>query len=296
MSSRIMDSVVGIGAVALSANALAIAALRERYASEPWFVGVRGGHDGLVIEYDPAHPPPSVPADHNGIRLSLARGKPRTTHVEVARVSRSQWLVARAREAGVPIDDEDMRAVVLDDNAAVTGPMACAREVFAKPGAAISFLVGSKGLGKSCGAVHAAMRAEGSVCYVAAWRVASTPDNGHPTNAEAWARWRTARNLVLDDVGVESLAQSEVVTRFLFERYWSALATAATTNLLIAQIAERYLSGPVGDMLRDRLFYGQGKAVQTGKEVRFNGLRPWFSFSGDSLRNPVEREKLRARK
>lgn len=291
-----MEPVAPIGAVRLSANMRAIVAVRDKYADEQWFVGVRGGHEGLVIEYDPAFPAPVIEEKFEGIALELARGNPRTGHAAVARVSRSHMLLSRASEAGVPAKDADMRAVVLDDRAPVTDAMAAAQRVFEMPGAATSFLMGPKGIGKSCGAVHAMMRAEGTICYAAAWRVASTPDNSHPANAEAWARWRSSRNLVLDDIGVETAAQSEIVTKLLFERYWSALATAATTNMALSQLVERYLNGPVGDMLRDRLFYGQGRAVHAGDEVKFDGLRPWFALTGNSLRNPAEREKLRARR
>lgn len=274
-----------------------LAAVAERYKHEPWYASAFLGEAGhVVVRCYGATPTTGDFSPIMGHSVSFvavaeraAAERPEVKAADAA-AARELALSTRALEVGVPKNDVDLRRVVLDDDPPRTRALAVAQADLAAGRAVIRFLLGPKGVGKTAGAVWAMMRAEGTGAYVSAFRVAMTPQNAFPDNANAWARWTTVDTLVLDDVGFEREELARTISELLLLRYDGGLATIATSNLSVTEISDRYLGGEVGDRLRDRLAFAQGGAL--GK--RFTGIAPWEKIDGDSLRSLSAREALYA--
>jgi DNA replication protein DnaC len=213
------------------------------------------------------------------------------------RARRREGLRATCNTLGVP-EDEDMREVVLDDDAAATQALAAVRSALAWRGDARRGLVlvlgGERGLGKSAAMGWALARHEGSALWVDAADVGATPRNGYSDNAHAWERWLSVQLLALDDLGTEK-GDPEDLVGLLAQRYNRGRATIVSTNLSRAQIAERYLSSDIGRRLADRLINAQGRAVRgdNGKLRLGDSGTPWYvALAGASLRSVEAREAL----
>lgn len=272
-----------------------LSAVAERYGREPWYASAFLHDAGHVIVRCYGSAPVTgdlTPVMGHSVSFVVVAERPPAERPEVraadAAAARELALSTRALEVGVPKNDVDLRRVVLDDDPPRTRALVVAQADLAAGRAVIRFLLGPKGVGKTAGAVWAMMRAEGSGAYVSAFRVAMTPQNAFPANADAWARWTTVSTLVLDDVGFEREELARTISELLLLRYDSGLATIATSNLTVTEVGDRYLGGEVGDRLRDRLAFAQGGAL--GK--RFTGIVPWEKLEGDSLRSLSVREAL----
>lgn len=212
--------------------------------------------------------------------------------VESAR-QRVADLRARARELSVP-EDEDLRTVAFDDEAAETDAMATFRAALAWRGARrrgmVAMVGGNPGVGKTAGMVHALLRADSGALFVPASEIAATPRNGFSENLHAWGRWQSVQLLAIDDLGAE-IGEAESITALLCARYDAGRATLCTTNLSKGRLAERYFAGDVGLRLADRLVNAQGQArgaVSPGP----GGLGWYLEVRGVSLRNAGARAAL----
>lgn len=213
-------------------------------------------------------------------------------------VRRRQDLRARAERLEVP-EDEDLRAVVLDDDAPITQSMAAVRSALAWRGDSRRGLVlvlgGDTGPGKSCAMAHALVRHDSSALWTSAADVGATPRNGYSDNAHLWDRWLGMQLLALDDVGCEA-SDPEVMTGLLAQRYDKGRATLVTTNLSRGDFAARYFGGAIGRRLASRLIDAQGRTVvdpDTGKKCMGPDGTPWYvAVTGPSLRSGAAREAL----
>lgn len=273
-----------------------LGAVSDRYKHEPWYASAFLDESSRVVVRCYGSTPTAgdfSPVMGHPVALVAVAERPPAERPEVkaadAAAARKLALSTRALEVGVPRNDVDLRRVVLDDDPPRTRAIDVAQADLAAGRAVTRFLLGPKGVGKTAGAVWAMMRAEGTGAYVSAFRVAMTPQNAFPANADAWARWTTVDTLVLDDVGFEREELARTISELLLLRY-DGLATIATSNLTVTEIGERYLGGEVGDRLRDRLAFAQGGAL--GK--KFTGIAPWEKIDGDSLRSLSAREALYA--
>ena len=220
-------------------------------------------------------------------RLALADRRRRTA------------LRTTANLLGVP-EDEDLRAVALDDSAPETPALVAVRRALAWRGTSRRGLVcvvgGERGTGKSAALAHAVIRCESSALYVAATTVGATPRNGYSENAHAWERWLSVSVLALDDVGTEG-GDPESLAALLWQRYDAGRATLVSTNLAREVFGDRYLAGEIGKRVADRLINAQGRAI-TGADGRRTGPGPgglgWFTaVPGGSLRRVEARVALR---
>lgn len=220
-------------------------------------------------------------------RLALADRRRRTS------------LRTTANLLGVP-EDEDLRAVALDDAAPETPALVAVRKALAWRGTSRRGLVcvvgGERGTGKSAALAHAVIRCEASALFVAATTVGATPRNGYSENAHAWERWLSVSVLALDDVGTEG-GDPEALAALLWQRYDAGRATLVSTNLHREAFVERYLGGEIGKRVADRLINAQGKAL-VGPDGKRIGPGPgglgWFTaVPGGSLRRVEARVALR---
>lgn len=250
---------------------------------------------------DPIPAPGDGLAALGGVLDSLARLAPAAAEDDRTRRRlahrRREALRALAVERGVP-EDDDLRAVALDDAAPETPAIVAVRQALAWRGDArrgmVLVLGGSPGAGKSAAAAHALLRYDGSSLWVSAVEVGATPRNGYSEHEHLWSRWSTAQLLVVDDAGCETSAP-EVMTGLLALRYDRGRATVCTTNLARKVFAARYLSGDVGARLADRLIHAQGRAVTVDgrRTIGPRGLG-WYAACGSvSLRSVEARAALR---
>ena len=236
-------------------------------------------------------------------RVQLAAARPEREEelrqrAALADRRRRTALRTTANLLGVP-EDEDLRAVALDDAAPETPAMRAVREALAWRGTQRRGLVcvvgGERGTGKSAALAHAVIRCEASALFVAAVTVGATPRNGYSENAHAWDRWLSVSVLAVDDVGTEG-GDPEALAALLWQRYDAGKATLASTNLARVDFAERYLSGQIGARVADRLVNAQGRAI-TGPDGRRQigpGGHAWFTaVPGGSLRRVEARVALR---
>jgi hypothetical protein len=263
----------------------------------------------LALAYPPRAPEPLPGFGAMGAALGDAAERlqahvatpARTAELERrARILDAQRRIALQRQAmtlGVP-EDEDLRAVVLDDAAPVTPAMAAVRRALAWRGDArrglVLVLAGDLGVGKSAAMAHALVRYEGSALWVDACDVGATPRNGFSENAHLWERWLGVQLLAVDDVGTEGGDASSMVT-LLTTRYNRGRATIVTSNLARKAFVARYLNGAEGSRLVDRLIKAQGRVVEVdGKRQMGPTGTPWYvGIEGVSLRSVEARAALK---
>lgn len=263
----------------------------------------------LAAAYPP-RPPAPLPGPGEGAaalgqilgRVQLVAATPVRADALAARlaelaVRRRRGLRVTAASLGVP-EDEDLREVVLDDDAPETSALAAVRAALAWRGDSRRGLVlvlgGERGVGKSAAMAHALVRYDGSALWVPAADVGATPRNGFSENAHAWERWLGVQLLALDDLGTEQ-ADPELLAGLLWQRYDRGRATIVSTNLTRGAVAARYLAGDIGRRLADRLINAQGRAVTgpDGKRRIGTGGTPWYvALAGASLRSVEAREAL----
>jgi DNA replication protein DnaC len=235
--------------------------------------------------------------------VQLAAARPEREEELRARVAlaerrRRTSLRTTANLLGVP-EDEDLRAVALDDAAPETPAMRAVREALAWRGTqrrgCVLVVGGERGAGKSAALAHALVRCESSALFVPAVTIGATPRNGYSENAHAWDRWLSVSVLAVDDVGTEG-GDPEALAALLWQRYDAGRATLASTNLARSEFVERYLTGQIGARVADRLIHAQGRAIvgPDGRRVIGPGGQAWFvAVPGGSLRRVEARLALR---
>ena len=217
-----------------------------------------------------------------------------------ARRRRRGSLRVTANSLGIP-EDEDLREVVLDDDAPVTEAIAVVRRALAWRGdrarGLILVLGGEPGTGKTAAIAHALARVEQTAMFVSASEIGATPRNGYSDNAYAWRRWESVAVLAVDDIGLEQ-GDPALVATLLVSRHDQGRATLLSTNLSRKDFVARYITGEVGPRLIDRLVNKQGRATRDaqGRVVVGPGGQPWYvAVAGRSLRSVEARVALRAR-
>lgn len=237
-------------------------------------------------------------------RVQLAAARPEREEELRARVAlaerrRRTSLRTTANLLGVP-EDEDLRAVALDDAAPETPAMRAVREALAWRGTqrrgCVLVVGGERGAGKSAALAHAVIRCESSALFVPAVTVGATPRNGYSEHGHAWDRWLSVSVLAVDDVGTEG-GDPEALAALLWQRYDAGKATLASTNLSRVDFVARYLEGDIGRRVADRLINAQGRAIRgpDGRPIPGPGGLPWFAaVATRSLRRIEERVALRA--
>lgn len=263
----------------------------------------------LALTYPPKEPEPlpgfgafSAALGDAAERLQAHVATPART-AELARRHRvlsMQRRVALQRQAmamGVP-EDEDMRAVVLDDDAPVTPAMVAVRRALAWRGDArrglVLVLAGDLGVGKSAAMAHALVRYDSSALWVDAGDVGATPRNGFSDNTHLWERWLGVQLLAVDDVGTEGGDASSMVA-LLATRYNRGRATIVTSNLARKAFVARYLAGAEGSRLIDRLIKAQGRVIEVDgrRQMGPTGTSWYVAIEGVSLRSVEARAALR---
>jgi len=236
-------------------------------------------------------------------RVQLAAARPEREEELRARVAlaerrRRTALRTAANLLGVP-EEEDLRAVALDDAAPETPAMRAVREALAWRGTqrrgCVLVVGGERGAGKSAALAHAVIRCESSALFVPAVTIGATPRNGYSENAHAWDRWLSVSVLAVDDVGTEG-GDPEALAALLWQRYDAGRATVVSTNLSRDDFAARYLRGEIGARVADRLIHAQGRAIvgPDGRRVIGPGGQAWFvAVPGGSLRRVEARLALR---
>lgn len=193
---------------------------------------------------------------------------------DLARVRR-RALAATATALELPAH-EDLRAVAYDDDPRETAALRAVRAALTwrngRRVGQVLVLTGPPGTGKSSACAWVVLRAETGALWTAAPDVLATPRNGFSENTYRWERWQSVPLLVVDDLGTET-GDAESLATLLAVRFDRGLLTLASTNLDARDFASRYLAGPAGARLSDRL-RGQRDA----------GLR-WIATTGtESLR------------
>jgi hypothetical protein len=208
---------------------------------------------------------------------------------------RMEHLVRRADEMMLP-ESDDLRDMVLDDDAPETDALRACREVMQwRDGhrrGCIRVLIGPTGVGKTTAACHAMLRSPATGLYVTAIAVGAAPRNGHSEREDLWERWLRPAVLVLDDLGAESSDPGGIVELMML-RYDQGRCTLVTSNLTRTRIAERYLVGAQGQRLRDRIGHTQAAVVGDDSTER-SGLAWCSVITGPSLRDASARDALRA--
>ncbi len=266
----------------------------------------------LAAAYPPK-PPAPIPGPGSAAvalgnllgRVQLAAAAPERAEVLERRmaelaVRRLRGLRVACGSVGVP-EDDDLREVVLDDDAPATQAITAVRSALAWRGDSrrglVVVLSGERGVGKSAAMGHALVRYEGSALWVGAVDVGAQPRNGHSESNHLWERWLGVQLLALDDLGTEQ-ADPETLAGLLWQRYDRGRITLVSTNLPRAKVVERYLSGEIGRRLADRLIWAQGRAEwgPNGRPQLGAKGTPWFiSLEGRTLRSVDAREALRNR-
>lgn len=263
----------------------------------------------LTPETDPPPVPRSAvePVSLGNVlaRVQLAAATPEREaelarrEAESRRRRRGSLRVA-ANSLGIP-EDEDLREVVLDDDAPVTEALAVVRRALAWRGdrarGLILVLGGEPGTGKTAAIAHALARVEQTALFVSAAEIGATPRNGYSDNAHAWRRWESVAVLAVDDVGLEQGDPSQFAT-LLTMRHDAGRATLVSTNLGRKDFVARYITGEVGPRLIDRLVNKRGRATRDaqGRVVIGPGGQAWYvATRGASLRSAAARVALRAR-
>lgn len=136
-------------------------------------------------------------------------------------------------------------------------------------------LSGVPGCGKTCAAAWALVNHPGGGLFVPAQVVASCPDTGWSDNASRWDAWRTAKMLVVDEMGDErgTDASNAAIAALFAERHNRGLATLATTNLQGDAFAVRYVGG---GRLYSRLQHEQARGVFDPEQTLAMGGFPWW--------------------
>lgn len=217
-------------------------------------------------------------------------------HAERRKAGAREALSRRASECEMP-EDEDLRDVVLDDEAPETETLRACRAIVAWRGdrrcGGVMVVAGVPGVGKTAGACHVLARTPRSGLFVPAADVSVTPRNGFSENGARWERWLSVDVLVVDDLGAES-RRTESITELLLNRYDRGRCTLVTTNLTAKEITVDYFAERQGARLADRLVNAQMRAEPDGGTGV--GGQPWYVYArGSSLRNPATREALRAK-
>ena len=237
-------------------------------------------------------------------RVQLAAARPEREEdlrqrLALADRRRRTALRTTADLLGVP-EDEDLRAVALDDAAPETPALRALRAALTWRGTSRRGLVlvvgGQRGSGKSAALAHVVLRVESSALYVPATTIGATPRNGYSENTHAWERWLSVGVLAVDDVGTEG-GDPEALAALLWQRYDAGRATLVTTNVSRTDFAERYLRGEIGARVADRLVNAQGRAIvgPDGQRQIGPGGHAWFvAVPNHSLRRVEERVALRA--
>lgn len=197
-----------------------------------------GGHLRLV---DPAE-------------LAAAEERRRAAEAERRSAERREDRQRRADLAGVPRLAE-LRDAILVDRPRSTPALLAAHVAWtwraAREVGQTTIFGGPPGTGKSCACAYLAVRVRGSL-WVPASALDLTPRSGFSECAEWWRRIESVSLLVLDDLGCERV-DADLVSSLLVTRHDRALWTVASTNLDERGVAARYLAGPSGDRLADRL-------------------------------------------
>lgn len=202
----------------------------------------------------------------------------RATRLESDRRRRELAEVADA--CGVP-GDVGVRRFALE--VALTGPLVDAvREALSWRAArsrelhgrapVLRMLGGPVGRGKTVALAWSVVHHVRGARYVTATEIAATPRNGYSTNEDAHRRWERVDLLCVDEVGMD--AQTDALVGLMLARWTAGGATLLAGNLNRREFTARYLSGPLGERLTDRV-----------SGVQKRGGCDWFVLSsGPSLR------------
>lgn len=153
-------------------------------------------------------------------------------------------------------------------------------------------LSGVPGCGKTCGVAWALVNHPGGGLFVAAQSIAACPDTGWSENANRWDAWRSAKMLVVDEMGDErgTDASNAAIAALFAERHNRGLATLATTNLTGDVFAARYVGG---GRLYSRLQHEQAMSQDEPEDSLAMGGFPWWVNAPEGDLRSGEATRLR---
>lgn len=143
---------------------------------------------------------------------------------------------------------------------------------------ALLLLSGPKGRGKTVALSWKIVHEQRSAWYVTAPQVSATIRNGHSDPEALWQRWERCAVLAIDELGLEDRA--ETMVSLMLTRWSHGGLTLLASNLSRRDFGTRYLTGPNGERLLDRIEHTQGRhglswcAVDTGASLRQTAPEP----------------------
>lgn len=141
---------------------------------------------------------------------------------------------------------------------------------------ALIVLSGPRGRGKTVALSWKVMHEDRSAWYVTASQITTTIRNGHSDPEALWRRWERCSVLAIDDVELED--KPDILSGLLLTRWSQGGLTLLASNLSRRDFGARYLSGPSGERLLDRIEHVQKR----------HGLKWCVVDSGPSLRQTAE--------